>query len=202
MIGLFLLGRLGCASADPPPRAAPPVENGRTVAIFAGGCFWCMEHDFEQLEGVLEAESGYTGGTTPRPTYQQVSAGKTQHLESVRVIYDPSRLRYRDLVRYFFRHIDPTQTDGQFCDRGQQYTTAIFVADDEERTVAIEEKRAAEAELGQTVVTPIRDAGTFWLAEAYHQDYAERNPASYWRYRRGCGRDARVRALWRRRETP
>lgn len=196
----FLLAALlssSCAFAgDPKTVEAEPVEKGQAEAIFAGGCFWCIEKDFEKLPGVVEAESGYTGGTIEGPTYKQVGYGGTNHLEGIRVVYDPQKVSYTELVHYFFRHIDPTQTDGQFCDRGQQYTTAVFVGNDEERTIAMAEKKKAQAALGQTVVTPIRDKSSFWLAEEYHQDFYIKNPAHYARYRKGCGRDARVNALW------
>ncbi|MCA9569032.1 MAG: peptide-methionine (S)-S-oxide reductase MsrA [Myxococcales bacterium] len=185
-----------CANAGGSTQLAAPVKAGQAEAIFAGGCFWCMESDFEKLPGVIEAESGYTGGKIEGPTYEMVGAHMTHHLEGVRVVYDPSKVSYQELVHYFFRHVDPTQTDGQFCDRGEQYTTAVFVKDDAERKTALAEKKLAQETLGKTVVTPVRDAAPFWLAEDYHQDYYKKNPGHYLRYRTGCRRDATVRALW------
>ncbi len=175
---------------------AAPIEAGQAEAIFAGGCFWCIEKDFEKLDGVIEAESGYTGGDEKGPAYKQVGYGLTGHLEGIRVIYDPEKVTYPELVHYFFRHVDPTQTDGQFCDRGAHYTTAVFVMNDEERKIAEAAKKKAAEELGQKVHTPIRDAKDFWLAEDYHQDFYKKNPDHYQRYRTGCGRDARVQELW------
>ena len=175
---------------------APPVAKGQAEAVFAGGCFWCIESDFEKLAGVIDAQSGYTGGVIEGPSYEAVSAKQTKHIEAIRVIYDPAKVTYPELVDFFFKHIDPTQADGQFCDRGPQYTTAVFVASDAERKLAQAGKEAAQKALGKTVVTTIRDADKFWLAEEYHQDYYKKNPAHYQRYRTGCGRDATVRALW------
>ena len=177
-------------------RLAEPLKKGQAEAVFAGGCFWCIEKDFEKLPGVFDAQSGYTGGSIEGPTYHQVGTGITGHIESIRVIYDPKKVTYQELVHYFFRHVDPTQADGQFCDRGHQYTTAVFVHDEAERKVALAEKASAQEVLGATVVTPIQDAGKFWLAEEYHQDFYEKNPEHYARYRKGCGRDARVQQLW------
>ncbi len=186
----------GSAYGGDATQLAAPVKANQAEAIFAGGCFWCIESDFEKLPGVIEAESGYTGGTKKGPTYKQVGYNMTNHLEGIRVIYDPKKVTYPELVTYFFRHVDPTQTDGQFCDRGPQYTTAVFVRGDEERKVALAAKVEAQRTLGQTVVTPIKDAGEFWLAEDYHQDFYKKEPAHYARYRAGCGRDARVKELW------
>lgn len=175
---------------------AEPVKKGQAEAVFAGGCFWCIESDFEKLEGVIAAESGYTGGKIEGPSYEQVSRKQTTHIEALRVVYDPKKVTYPELVDYFFHHIDPTQANGQFCDIGPQYTTAVFVADDTQREVATKAKAKAQETLGKTVVTTIRDAEKFWVAEEYHQDYYKKNPAHYLRYRTGCGRDAQVRRVW------
>lgn len=191
----LLSGACAMAAGGQTERAAP-ITAGQAEAIFAGGCFWCIESDFEKLDGVVAAESGYTGGTLEGPSYKEVGYGKTTHLEGIRVVYDPKKVSYDKLVDYFFHHVDPTQTDGQFCDKGAHYTTAVFVANDEERAIAQKAKDKAQKTLGKTVVTPIRDASAFWLAEDYHQDYYKKNPAHYQRYRTGCGRDARVQALW------
>lgn len=179
----------------------------RATITVAGGCFWCVEKDFESVAGVAEAVSGYTGGTVENPTYRQVVGGGTGHFEAVEITYDPSAVTRRQLYDLFFRSIDPTDAGGQFCDRGQSYATAIF-ASPEDRADAEAAKAAAEAELGQPIVTPVLDAHPFYEAEAYHQDYYKSDdlvltrfgPISkakaYKRYRAGCGRDARVEELW------
>ncbi len=174
------------------PHASAQSQAARAEAVFAGGCFWCVEHDFMQRDGVIDAVSGYTGGRSANPTYETYEQGG--HIEAVRVVYDPARVTYAQLVDYFFRHIDPTDAGGQFCDRGHAYTSAVFVANDAQRTVA----EAAVRRLSQrfTVATRIETASRFWPAEAYHQDYAERNPVRYRFYRLNCGRDARVRRVW------
>lgn len=178
------------------------------TAIVAGGCFWCVESDFETVPGVKSAVSGFIGGTTENPTYKSVSAGGTGHYEAVRIRFDPARVSYRELMDMFFRSIDPTDAGGQFCDRGKPYRTAIFALSGEQRTAAEEAKAAAEAALGQKIVTPILGAGTFYEAEAYHQDYyrgtdivltrrgPKRQSEAYKFYRNACGRDKRVRELW------
>lgn len=176
--------------------AAPPLREGQAEAIFAGGCFWCVESAFEGLPGVVSVTSGYTGGHTERPTYREVGGHTTGHLEAVRVVYDPTQTSYGALLEVFWHNIDPTQGDGQFCDRGDSYLSAIFVATDDERRLASETKTAAAAELDEAVVTTIRDAATFWVAEDYHQDFYRTNPGRYTQYRTGCGRDRRLRELW------
>ena len=188
---------LALACTAPAP-AAPEAESVAATALFAGGCFWCMEPPFEVLEGVLEVRSGYTGGRTENPTYAEVSAGGTGHCEAVEVRYDPARIAYARLLEVFWRNVDPTDAGGQFCDRGESYRTAIFVRDETERRAAEASKAALEASgrLPGKVVTPVLDAAPFYPAEAYHQDYARRNPLRYRYYRSGCGRDTRLRALW------
>ncbi|MEX0644968.1 MAG: peptide-methionine (S)-S-oxide reductase MsrA [Parvularculaceae bacterium] len=162
------------------------------TAVFAGGCFWCVESDFEHLDGVTKAVSGYSGGELQNPTYRNHGG----HLEAVEVTYDPAAVSYRALVDYFLRHIDPFDAGGQFCDRGHAYTTAIFVATPLERAEA--EAAVAEAEkiLGKKIVTPVRDASRFWIAEDYHQDYYKKNKVPYAYYRSACGRDGRVKKVW------
>jgi peptide-methionine (S)-S-oxide reductase len=169
----------------------------RATAIFAGGCFWCIEKDFEKMPGVIEVESGYTAGKTSRPSYEQVSAGGTGHTEAVRVIYDPQKVTYPQLVEYFWRHIDPTVKDRQFCDAGSQYRSGIYWQNDAERKVA-EASRDALLKSGKFKVihTELAPASAFWLAEEYHQDYYKKNPIRYNYYRTGCGRDARVKEIW------
>lgn len=178
--------------------AAPPSAPKTARAVFAGGCFWCMERPFEALPGVLTVTSGYSGGSVPHPTYEQVSSGATGHAESVQVVYDPSKVTYEQLLEVYWYNVDPTQADGQFCDHGRQYRTAIFTADGAQRRAAEESKRRLEAsgKLPGRVVTEIVPAGPFYPAEEYHQDFYRKNPARYEGYRRGCGRDARLRELW------
>jgi len=178
--------------------AAPPPAAGHAVAIFAGGCFWCMEPPFDAVPGVVSTTSGYTGGSVARPTYEQVGSGRTGHREAVRVEYDPKQVTYAKLLEVFWHNVDPTDDGGQFCDRGEQYTTAIFVSDEEQRKVAEASKRELEESgvLGERVVTPILAADPFYPAEEYHQDYYEKNPIRYRYYRSGCGRDRVLERLW------
>ncbi len=165
------------------------------TAVFAGGCFWCVEADYDKVPGVLDTVSGYTGGTVENPSYKQVTYGDTGHYEAVEVTYDPDRVSYEQLVDIFWRTVDPTDAGGQFCDRGDSYRTAVFV-DEGQRQAAEASKAEAEAALGQEIVTPLLEAGTFWPAEDYHQNYYEKNPLQYKYYRWRCGRDARVEELW------
>ncbi len=170
------------------------------TAIFAGGCFWCVESDFDKFDGVLETISGYTGGKGANPTYK--THGKLGHYEAVQVSYDASQVSYDELVEYFFRHIDPTDANGQFCDKGPSYRTAVFVLDERQEDVARNAVDTIEASgvLGAPVVTRIRPAGDFYPAEDYHQDYYLKQPQRYKFYRQACGRDQRLTALWG--ETP
>ncbi len=176
--------------------------------IVAGGCFWCVEADFEKVAGVSGVVSGYTGGTVANPTYRQVTAGGTGHYEAVEITYDADRVSYRQLLDLFFRSIDPTDAGGQFCDRGASYRTAVFVSDTAQQREAEAAKAAAGRALGRSIVTPILPAAPFYVAEDYHQDYykgssivlTRRGPKTqadaYDFYRTACGRDARVRQLW------
>lgn len=192
-LALASAGVLGALGAQTP--AAPRTA----VATFAAGCFWCAESDFEKVPGVVDAVSGYTGGRTASPTYEQVSAGGTGHREVVQVRYDPARVSYARLLDVFWRAVDPWDGAGQFCDRGEQYTSAIYVHDAEQRRLAGASRRAlrpAGGARGRQVVTPILDAAPFYPAEAYHQAYADRNPLRYRFYRTTCGRDARLREVW------
>jgi peptide-methionine (S)-S-oxide reductase len=189
-----LFASLGLASAQMAP--LPQVKPGQAVATFAGGCFWCVESDFDHVPGVISTTSGYTGGTVKNPTYHQVSAGGTGHAESVEVIYDPKKVSYAQLLTYFWRHVDPTVKDRQFCDVGNQYRTAIFVHGAEQKKLAEASKKKVEAELKAPIYTEIVDAGTFYPAEVYHQDYYEKNPTKYKFYRWNCGRDQRVKQIW------
>ncbi|MZR31386.1 peptide-methionine (S)-S-oxide reductase MsrA [Sneathiella sp. DP05] len=168
------------------------------TAIFAGGCFWCVESDFDHVPGVLKTTSGYIGGETPNPTYEIVSAGSSGHLEAVEIVFDPDKVSYAKLLDIFWRSVDPTDDGGQFCDRGESYKTAIFVTSDTQKSTAENSKAALSASglLSDPVVTPIRTATKFYPAEDYHQNYAEINPIRYSFYRLTCGRDAGVEALW------
>ena len=176
-------------------------ESKPATAIFAGGCFWCVEADFDKLPGVLSTESGYAGGELKNPTYEQVSRGGTGHAESVRVTYDPKKVDYEKLVDYFWHHVDPTVKDRQFCDVGNQYRTAIFYQDDAQRRAAEASKSALEKSGRLShVYTEIAPAGMFYPAEEYHQDYYKKNPIRYKYYRATCGRDARVNEVWGKKE--
>jgi peptide-methionine (S)-S-oxide reductase len=177
--------------------AADPAPSHRATAIFASGCFWCTESDFEKLPGVIGAESGYTAGKATNPSYEQVSAGGTGHTEAVRVTYDPARVSYRQLLDHYWRNVDPTVKDRQFCDVGSQYRSGIYWQTEAER-LAAEESRAALQKSGKfpQIHTEIAQAMIFYPAEAYHQDYYKKNPIRYNFYRQGCGRDARLQELW------
>ena len=178
------------------------------TTVLAGGCFWCVESDFESVPGVVDVVSGYTGGTTRNPTYKKINAGGTGHYEAVKITYDPAKVSYDQLLYMFLRSVDPTDADGQFCDRGPSYRTAIFVDGAAERTAAEAAVTQAQADLGRTIVTPVLAAARFYNAEEYHQDYyksskivvTRRGPKSkasaYKFYRNACGRDARVTQLW------
>jgi len=192
-IGLLLVATVG-VSADDPATATP--EAGTAVAIFAGGCFWCMEHPFDELVGVIATTSGYTGGNTPNPTYEQVSAGGTAHAESVRVTYDPSKVSYEKLLDVYWRNIDPLAVDRQFCDEGSQYRSAIFYTTREQQTLAEASKQKVQEEFDKPIATQIVEAGRFYPAEEYHQDYYRKNPLRYKFYRLKCGRDQRLQQLW------
>jgi peptide-methionine (S)-S-oxide reductase len=176
--------------------AAPAA--GRAVATFAGGCFWCMEAPFDELPGVVSTTSGYTGGTKADPSYEEVSAGTTGHAEAVQIVYDPAQVSYERLLEVFWRNVDPVRPNAQFCDRGSQYRSAIFVHDAGQRRLAEESKQALvqSKRFAQPIVTEIVDAGSFHPAEEYHQDYYRKNPVRYKFYRTGCGRDRRLRELW------
>lgn len=177
---------------------SPGPDAGLEIATFAGGCFWCVESDFDKVPGVVRTVSGYTGGHVDNPSYRQVSSETTGHREAVQIYFDPDEVRYDALLEIYWRSVDPTDAGGQFCDRGESYTTAIFVNSDEQRRAALESKRTLGQSglLMQPVVTPVIDAPAFYPAEAYHQDYYRKNPLRYRFYRAACRRDARVEALW------
>ncbi len=200
LASLVLLVLAACSPGAPAESAATGPQAGesgrREVAVFAGGCFWSVEANFERIPGVVEAVSGFAGGRAANPTYDQVIRGGTGHLEAVQVTFDPARISYRQLVDRFWRTIDPTDPDGQFCDQGASYATAVF-ASPAQKPAAEASRRAAVGRIGAArFVTPVRDAARFWPAEAYHQDFARLNPARYAGYSRFCGRAARLRAVW------
>lgn len=188
LIALLLLLAAAAVGAQESP-------NIRT-AIFAGGCFWCMEPPYDKLDGVLETTSGYSGGHAKDPSYDQVSAGGTGHAEVVQVKYDADKISYAELLRVFWRNVDPLDAGGQFCDRGDQYRSAIFYGNEEEKKLAEASRKRVAAQLGEKVVTEINLASTFYPAEDYHQDYYQRNPIRYKFYRYRCGRDQRLGRLW------
>lgn len=179
--------------------AAPtaPAESLQS-ATFAAGCFWCVESDFDKVPGVVETISGYAGGHTPNPTYETVGRGDTGHLEVVRVRFDPAVVSYAQLLDYYWRHVDLTDGDGQFCDRGDQYRPAIFTHDDEQDRLARQSKAALEksGRFNQPIAVKIARAGPFTPAEDYHQDFYKKDPKRYQRYRKSCGRDQRLKELW------
>ena len=194
LIAIFLvLASLGAAAAT-----TVNVPPGHAVATFAGGCFWCMEPPYEKLPGVVAVVSGYTGGAKANPTYEQVSAGTTGHAEAVQVVYDPKKVTYEQLLDVFWHNVDPLDRGGQFCDRGNQYRTAIFYHDAEQQRLAEQSKEALDAsgKLKKKIVTEIVPAGEFYAAEDYHQEYYIRNPIRYKYYRFNCGRDDRLKQLW------
>ena len=194
---LLLAGGLAAAqgTALAPQPVVPP---GAARAVFAGGCFWCVESDFDKVDGVLSTTSGYTGGTVANPTYEQVSGKHTGHAEAVLIVFDPRKISYASLVERYWRTIDPTTKDRQFCDAGSPYRTAIFAQDDEQLKIAQASRAALEKSkpFKEPIVTEVVMGGPFYPAEVYHQDYYRKNPVRYNYYRLSCGRDARVKELW------
>lgn len=206
---LFLLCSTIAGCADPTAQSsgaqavsvsADTSLEGAATAIFAGGCFWCMEKPYDELPGVLSTTSGYTGGTVENPTYQQVSSGGTGHFESLKVVYDPEQVDYETLLDVFWVNVDPLDNRGQFCDKGGQYRSAIFYEGAEQEALAKASKEEVSEVLSdrfsQPIATEILPATTFYNAEAYHQDYYQKNPLRYKVYRAGCGRDNRLAAIW------
>lgn len=200
LASLFLLAAVAC-SPPAPATAQPqtPPTGAVEEAVFAGGCFWCMETDMGAIPGVISVESGYTGGALENPSYEDVLTETTGHFEAVRVRYDSGRITYRQVLDRYWPLVDPTDDGGQFCDRGPSYRTAIFVTP-AQRAEAEASKRAiiASGRVNGRVLTPVLDAVTFWPAEEYHRNYARRNPVHYAAYRAGCGRDRVLRQVWRR----
>lgn len=176
----------------------PSAEPTTETAIFAGGCFWCMEPVFDRMPGVLSVLPGYTGGTTPNPGYREVCEGETGHVEAVRIIFDPAQVSYPELLQVFWRNIDPTTKNRQFCDYGSQYQTAVFYLNEQQKREAEESRAEAQRGnlLGAAVVTEVLPASEFYPAEEYHRQYYKKNPYHYRRYHEGCGRNWRLKELW------
>ena len=192
---LLLAGQAGFAKDEGKAARSAGLEK----ATFAGGCFWCMVHPFDSLPGVASVTSGYTGGHKVKPTYEEVSSGATGHAESIQIVYDPSKISYEKLLDVFWHNIDPLAQDGQFCDHGNQYRTAIFFHSEEQKRLAEASKKALEGSprfKGKVIYTEIVPASEFTPAEAYHQNYYRKNPLRYKYYRYSCGRDERLGEIW------
>ena len=184
-------------SVDPEPvNEAGEASETTAVATFAGGCFWCMEPPFDRMPGVLSTTSGYIGGRVKNPTYEQVKTGLTKHYEALQVKYDPTQVTYEQLLGTFWHNVDPTQSNGQFCDKGGQYRTAIFFHNEQQKELAESSKVEVNKELRKKVYTQILEAPEFYVAEDYHQDYYTKNPYKYKFYRWNCGRDAQLQKVW------
>lgn len=199
MITRHVLIRLarGCGLAALLLFAAPTSGSAQTAkATFAGGCFWCMEPPFDELNGVISTTSGYIGGKTKNPTYEQVSTGNTGHTEALQIVYDPKKITYDKLLEVFWRNIDPLASDGQFCDLGSQYRSGIFYHDANQKSAAEKSKKAVQARFKQPIATEITVATAFYPAEDYHQDYYKKNPVRYKLYSHGCGRAQRLEEVW------
>lgn len=195
LMGMALVfAAIGIAGAQ--GAADPAAKQEKAVVVFAGGCFWCTESDFDKVPGVLATVSGYIGGKAATATYTQVSAGGTGHAEAVQITYDPAKVSYQQLLDVYWRSVDPTVKDAQFCDHGDQYRSAIFVRNDQERQLAEASKKRVAAELKKPVYTQIAQAGPFYAAEDYHQDFYKKNPTKYKFYRWNCGRDQRLEQIW------
>ena len=194
MLGLAQAAALPASAAD----TQQPAGADKAVAIFAAGCFWCVEADFDKVQGVIDTTSGYTGGKLDNPTYEDVSSETTGHVEAVRVTYDPAKVSYKELLDYYWRHTDVTDGRGQFCDRGASYAPVIFVSDGEQKLLAEASKRELEdSKRFPRIAVQIKPAFRFWPAEIEHQNYYKKNPLRYRYYRAGCGRDARLSQIWR-----
>src|SRR4030043_1291184 len=202
LLVLILVAVYGCQKSDIVQQRAKNdmVKEDVTIekATFAGGCFWCTEADFEKLPGVVKVISGYTGGKKENPTYEEVSSGTTGHVEAIQVYYDPSKITYEQLLEYFWKHVDPTDLGGQFVDRGQQYRSAIFYHDEEQKRLAEKSKEALDksGRFSKTVVTEIIKFSKFYDAEGYHQDYYKKHSLKYSYYRHGSGRDQFLSKVW------
>ena len=205
LVTLSILALAGCGTQSPaqadsvaPKAAISPATSPSNLAtaIFAGGCFWCMEKPFDEIPGVVATTSGYTGGTLANPTYEQVGRGGTGHFEAVKITYDPAKVSYQKLLDTYWRQVDPFDAFGQFCDKGETYLPAIFYANDTEKKAAEAAREVLFARFKKPIVVQILPAKAFYDAEGYHQDYYQKNPLRYAYYRNGCGRDARLRVVW------
>lgn len=198
LTAILMFGAIASWSQAAPSEPPRDPTGARAEVIFAGGCFWCTESDFDKVPGVILTESGYTGGKLRNPTYEQVSGGDTGHIESVRIVYDPARVSYATLVEHLYRTVDPVDSGGQFCDRGYQYRSAIFVANAQERQIAetLKAKLQTAKKAPGKISTLILPRAEFYPAEDYHQDYYLKNPIKYRFYRTSCGRDARIKEAW------
>lgn len=198
LFAISVMSTLVLALSNHPAHVPGTSEQGFPKATFGGGCFWCMQPPFDKLEGVISTAVGYTGGKEENPTYDQVCAGSTGHVEAIEVIYDPSRISYSQLLDVFWRNIDPTQTDGQFVDIGRQYRTVIFYHDEEQKRLAEASRQSLETsgKYGKQIATEILPATSFYRAEEYHQDYYKKNPLRYKYYRLGSGRDQYLEKMW------
>ena len=205
LVTLSFLALAGCGTQSPdqadsvaPKAAISPATSPSNLAtaVFAGGCFWCMEKPFDEIPGVVATTSGYTGGTLVNPTYEQVGRGGTGHFEAVKITYDPAKVSYQKLLDTYWRQVDPFDAFGQFCDKGETYLPAIFYANDTEKKAAEAAREVLYARFKKPIVVQILPAKAFYDAEGYHQDYYQKNPLRYAYYRNGCGRDARLRAVW------
>jgi peptide methionine sulfoxide reductase msrA/msrB len=203
LVTLLILSLFGCVKVNSAETVKENEMNAEDrqvdIATFAGGCFWCTEADFEKLPGVVKVISGYTGGTKKNPSYKEVSAGTTGHVEAIQVYFDPSKVTYKELVDYFWRHIDPTDPGGQFVDRGRQYRSAIFYHDEDQRRIAEKSKETLNrsGKFDKPVATDLLKLSEFYSAEEYHQDYHNKNPLRYKYYRYGSGRDQFLKKVWR-----
>jgi len=204
LTALWSVAACATGTNPPAPKAAAASTDAANLqlATFAGGCFWSMEKAFHDIPGISRVTAGYTGGHVANPTYEQVSDGDTGHLEAVEIAFDPKVISYAQLLNHFWHHVDPTEAGGQFCDFGPEYKSQIFFHGPEQKRLAEESKKALvdSKELSKPVVTQIVEAGPFYAAEDYHQDYARKNPTRYGMYREGCGRDRQLAALWHGKE--
>ncbi|MBM4257588.1 MAG: peptide-methionine (S)-S-oxide reductase MsrA [Deltaproteobacteria bacterium] len=198
VLPIALLGFLVVAYAQKEEKNTTSSDKSQAIATFAGGCFWCMEPPYDELDGVISTTSGYIGGKEKNPTYQDVAEGLTGHAEAVQVAYDPAKVSYGKLLEVFWRNIDPFTANAQFCDHGKQYRTAVFYHGDEQKRLAEASKVTLEksGRFSQPIVTEIVPAGEFYVAEDYHQNYYVNNPTRYKYYRYRCGRDAKLEEIW------
>jgi peptide-methionine (S)-S-oxide reductase len=197
--GLLLLSCAPSSDAEQTPTVVPDSTLPAAVAdtaTFAGGCFWCMEPPYDKVDGVASTTSGFAGGEKKNPSYREVASGTTKHTEVVQVVYDSTTVDYKRLLRIYWHNVDPFDGTGQFCDRGSQYRPAIFAHDARQHRLAAQSKKTVAAQFDQSIAVKVHDLDAFYAAEKYHQNYYKKKPGEYKRYRRGCGRDARLREIW------